>query len=283
MSSFPKYSLRGLEGRKMMGIDECLVIVEGESDVRVYRRFIDDRSRILPVEDIAGTRSNNRGAIVSMSEDYPQHSFIVDEDMISLSEGEFNAPLPQNLATTWKLNDIESWAFRAMERGEDLPSIGLNDEDVRLALHISRAFGILRIITKRMWDEGGESRWRIDFNRSKELLIKHSTRLDINSNIVEMVVKTQSRDTVSSKRWQKKFRSLESEFSSFENLPIIAGHDLSFFLYYISSKRKKQNPTMMGYRDFERLLINKSLNQKNREFWGELMQGKIGIILGFRK
>jgi len=283
MSSFPKYSLRGLEGRKMMGIDECLVIVEGESDVRVYRRFIDDRSRILPVEDIANTRSNNRGAIVSLSEDYPQHSFIVDEDLISLSEGKANIPLPQNLATTWELNDIESWAFRAMEKGEGLPSIGLNEEDVRLALHISRAFGILRIITKRMWDEGGESRWRIDFNRSKEMLIKHSTRLGINSNIVEIVVKTQSRDTVSSKRWQKKFRSLESEFSLFENLPMIAGHDLSFFLYYISSKRNQQNPTMIGYRDFERLLINKSLNLKNREFWGELMQGKIGIILGFRK
>lgn len=283
MSSFPKYSLRGLEGRKMMGIDECLVIVEGESDVRVYRRFIDDRSRILPVEDIANTRSNNRGAIVSLSEDYPQHSFIVDEDLISLSEGKGNIPLPQNLATTWELNDIESWAFRAMEKGEGLPSIGLNEEDVRLALHISRAFGILRIITKRMWDEGGESRWRIDFNRSKEMLIKHSTRLGINSNIVEIVVKTQSRDTVSSKRWQKKFRSLESEFSLFENLPMIAGHDLSFFLYYISSKRNQQNPTMIGYRDFERLLINKSLNLKNREFWGELMQGKIGIILGFRK
>ena len=134
-----------------------------------------------------------------------------------------------------------------------------------------------------MWDEEGGSRWKIDFNRSKELLIKRSTRLDINSNIVEMVVNTQSRDTVSSKRWLKKFRSLESEFSSFENLPIIAGHDLSFFLYYLSSKRKKQTPTMMGYRDFERLLINKSLNQKNREFWGELMQGKIGIILGLRK
>ena len=283
MSSFPKYSLRGLEGRKMMGIDECLVIVEGESDVRVYRRFIDDRSRILPVEDIANTRSNNRGAIVSLSEDYPQHSFIVDEDLISLSEGKANIPLPQNLATTWELNDIESWAFRAMEKGEGLPSIGLNEEDVRLALHISRAFGILRIITKRMWDEGGESRWRIDFNRSKEMLIKHSTRLGINSNIVEIVVKTQSRDTVSSKRWQKKFRSLESEFSLFENLPMIAGHDLSFFLYYISSKRNQQNPTMIGYRDFERLLINKSLNLKNRESWGELMQGKVGGILGFRK
>ena len=224
MGRFPKYSLRGLEGRKMMGIDECLVIVEGESDVRVYSRFIDDRSRILAVEDIAGTRSNNRGAIVSMSEDYPQHSFIVDEDMISLSEREFNAPLPQNLATTWELNDIESWAFRAMERGEELYSIGLNDEDVLLALQISKSFGILRIITKRMWDEERGSRWKIDFNRSKELLVKHSTRLDINSNIVEMVVNTQSRDTVSPKRWLKKFRSLESEFSSFENLPIIAGH-----------------------------------------------------------
>ena len=51
MSRFPKYSLRGLQGRRILGVDGRLVLVEGISDMRVYGRFVDDRSRLLPVED----------------------------------------------------------------------------------------------------------------------------------------------------------------------------------------------------------------------------------------
>ena len=57
MSRFPKYSLRGLEGRRILGVDGRLVLVEGIWTC-ACTGFVDDRSRLLPVEDVADTRSN---------------------------------------------------------------------------------------------------------------------------------------------------------------------------------------------------------------------------------
>lgn len=277
MSRFPKYSLRGLEGRRILGVDGRLVLVEGISDMRVYGRFVDDRSRLLPVEDVADTRSN-RDALVSMSTDYPEHSFIVDEDLMSLAEKESQDSLPENLATTWELNDIESWAFHALEDGGQLGSIGINGDDVRLALWASRKLGSLRLISKRMEKGDSLSRWRIDFNRCKERMMQSGPRLHMDYDVVAMVIRSQSRDTVSMKRWQEKVGKVESEFSKSRDLQMVAGHDLAFFLYYASTQRNGETPTMSDQRDFERMLVNRSLGL--RDGWGGLMVGKVGRFLG---
>lgn len=277
MSRSPKYSLRGLEGRRMLGVDGRLVLVEGISDMRVYGRFVDDRSRLLPVEDVAKTRSN-RDALVSMSTDYPEHSFIVDEDLMSFAEKESQDSLPENLATTWELNDIECWAFHALEGGGQLDSIGIKDDDVRLALWASRKLGSLRLISRRMEKGDSASRWRLDFNRCKERMMQSGPRLHMGYDVVAMVIRSQSRDTVSMKRWQDKVGKVESEFSKSKDLHMVAGHDLTFFLYYASTQRNGVTPTMSGHREFEKMLVNRSLGL--RDGWRKLMVGRVGRFLG---
>ena len=280
MSRFPKYSLRGLEGRRILGVDGRLVLVEGISDMRVYGKFVDDRSRLLPVEDVADTRSN-RDALVSMSTDYPEHSFIVDEDLMSLADKETQEDLPENLATTWELNDIESWAFHALQDAGHLGSMGLNDDDVRLALWASRKLGSLRLISKRMEKGDSPSRWRVDFNRCKERMLQSCPRLHEGYDLVAMAIRSQSRDTVSLKRWQQKVGKVESEFSKSRSLQMVAGHDLAFFLYYATTQRKGATPDANGQRDFERMLVNRSLGFRGG--WDGLMSGKVGTLLGARK
>ena len=275
MDGFPKYSLRGLEGRRIMGVGESLVVVEGISDVWVYQRFIDDRKRLMPVEDIADVRSN-REAIVSMSTDFPEHSFIVDEDLMTLSEEESQESLPGNLATTWELNDIECWAFHALDQAGRLDQIGITPDDVGLAVEMSKKFGLMRLISKRMGG-GASSRWRLDFDGCKDSMLRHPPRIQIDHDVVEMVVRRQTRDTVSAERWRDKVRKAEREFSGTRSLKLVAGHDLTFFLYYACAQRNGRAPTSRGKRDFERLLVNKSL--RYRQGWNGLISGKIAGFL----
>lgn len=285
MSVFPKYSLRGLEGRRMItGSGKRLVIVEGGSDVEVYSRFIDDPTRIYPVEDIARIARNNRDAILSMSESYPHHSFIVDEDMESLALGNSINELPDNIATTFELNDIECWAFQALESGRELSRFDLQEEDVELAKYLSREFGILRLIMKEMRIGNEETRWKINFGGEggvKRNLLRDMPKLKFDTDIVDLVIRTQRQGNgISIRRWQTKFEKWEKKTRSYDTWQVIGGHDLCFFLYYVSSQRKGHEATNSGLYSFESSLRRDSVKPRNRKFWSALMNGKVGKILG---
>ena len=285
MSAFPKYTLRGLEGRRIItGSDSRLVVVEGKSDVEVYSRFIDDPTRIYPVEDIANTARNNRRAIVSLSEAYPHHSFIVDEDMESLISDNDAIKLPDNLATTFELNDIECWAFQALEIGGGLSSLGLIEEDIALAINLSMGFGILRMITKEKLTEDEETRWKINFGGErgvKRQLIRDSPKLQSDTDIVDLVIRIYRQGNgISTKRWQDKFRKREMNAGTNDFWAMVGGHDLCFFLYYVSSQRKGREITNSGLHRFETSLRRESIKERYRKFWSGLMNGKVGHILG---
>ena len=206
--------------------------------MRVYGnvRGRQERSSLLSVEDVADTRSN-RDALVSMSTDYPEHSFIVDEDLMSLADKETQEDLPGE-----PRNDLgaqrhsASWAFHALRTLGHLGSMGLNDDDVRLALWASRKLGSLRLISQ----EDGEGRHpgggltSTDARRG----LQSCPRLHEGYDLVAMAIRSQSRDTVSLKRWQQKVGKVESEFSKSRSLQMVAGHDLAFFLYYATTQRK---------------------------------------------
>ncbi len=74
--------------------------------------------------------------------------------------------------------------------------------------------------------------------------------------------------------------SERGDLSKSKSLQMVAGHDLAFFLYYATTQRKGATPDPNGQRDFERMLVNRSLGFRGG--WEGLMSGKVGTLLGAR-
>ena len=111
--------------------------------------------------------------------------------------------------------------------------------------------------------EDGENGLLVEPRNSQDLADKIQTLIEDEGLLKKMGLKSREK--------------AEREFSGTKRLKLVAGHDLTFFLYYACAQRGGWAPTSRGLGDFERLLVNISL--RYRQGWNGLISGKIAGFL----
>ena len=265
-----------------MGVADSVVIVEGYSDAKFYRKLADRDVQIMPLNELyrAEYVENNREELVSLASEMAQHNFIVDDDMMSIVEDGLQESLPRNLATTWVMNDIECWSFHVLDQADMLDKIGIIRDDVEFSLRMAKELGILLFIQR---ERGGNrtSRWKLNLKAVLDRIIADQLEIISSSDLRSVIFSRLRRTDISEERWIKKMDKLRNALENKERLAAIRGHDLIFFLCYSRCRRENTIFSKSILREFEGRVRNAAASLDGA--WGDLLNGKIGLFLSREK
>jgi len=216
MADFPSFTRYGARGRKLLGLDDNPIWVEGKQDVEFYSRICNGRKFSV---------GEGKNEVILIGSNPPYPDCIVDHDFDNfLQVMSINR---DNVITTQSLNDLESIWIYVLANDNFLES-NFGIEVTNRAFENSSLVGKLRIISHRKSDFGKNKSWRMIFKGNIEL-----TKILQSKNWrfpLDYLINLNSNKLKSKDQWLRKIVVLDKELPS-EKLYFICGKDLILYLY----------------------------------------------------
>lgn len=265
MGHYPSFSKSGANGRKILGLNDNPIWVEGELDAYFYMQI--NRKRKFCV-------GNNKSEVVSIGLSRPYPDCIIDDDFDFVLENEKQTR--HNIYSTKILNDMESiWIYVLIQKKYFFEKYG---EDIMEKVYENSSLvGRLRIITHRKSDSGRIKPWKMIF--SENIDVNKMLNDKIWNRPLDYMIKMNNNNhhLKSKEQWLRKINVLEKE-NLIDRLQHIRGKDFIMFLYLELQKYQK----IPNYRYFYNDIMKKSItiilqepSVLNRLMINDLLSNKI--------
>tara|TARA_B100001173_G_C15889035_1_gene504796 strand:+ start:102 stop:905 length:804 start_codon:yes stop_codon:yes gene_type:complete len=244
VTNFPSFTRSGARGRKLLGLDDNPVWVEGKQDVDFYSRIFHGRKFSV---------GDGKKEVIIIGSKPPYPDCIVDHDFDNFLD--VKPRQRENIFTTKYLNDLESIWIYILNNDNFLES-NFGIEVTKRAYGNSSLVGKLRIISHQKSDYGKNKSWRMIFKDNIELT--KMLQSDSWRQPLDYLINHNSKKMKSKEQWLRKIRVLNKDLPP-EKLHFVCGKDLILYLYL----ELNRNHSRHDFINFNRKLLIEAAKKIN--------------------